>query len=64
MIATTKTTIKHITSIDQARLVVRPSVEMIAEEGIFSTLPEKGLDRLLQARIEHIICTSALAGFF
>ena len=27
------------------------------------SLPEKGLDRLTNGKIEHIICTSALAAF-
>lgn len=33
-------------------------------KGLFMSLPEKGLDRLTDAKIEHIICTSALAAFY
>lgn len=31
--------------------------------GLFKSLTEKGLDRLTGDKIEHIICTSALAAF-
>jgi len=29
--------------------------------GIFKSLTEKGLDRLTVAKVEHILCTSALS---
>jgi len=31
---------------------------------LFTPLTQKGLDRLTDSEIEHIICTSALAAFF
>ena len=31
---------------------------------LFTPLTEKGLDRLTDSRIEHIICTTALAAFY
>ena len=31
--------------------------------GIFTSLTEKGLNKLTKAEIEHILCTSSLAAF-
>jgi hypothetical protein len=33
-------------------------------EGLFTVLTEKGMDCLTKSKIEHVICTSALAGFY
>lgn len=32
-------------------------------DGIFTSLVDKGLNRLTDAEIEHIMCTSSLAAF-
>jgi|GEM_PF-4410413 len=33
-------------------------------DGLFISLTEKGLNSLTDRKIEHVICTSALAAFF
>jgi len=35
----------------------------ITTSGLFASLVDKGLNRLTDAKIEHIMCTSSLAAF-
>lgn len=37
------------------------SIQQEEEPGFLRPLAEKGLDRLTEAKVEHIICTSALS---
>lgn len=34
------------------------------KKSAFVTLPRKRLDRMTESKIEHVICTSALAAFY
>ncbi len=43
--------------------LMNPSWSKEKKNALFTTLTKKGLDRLTDARIEHVICTSALAAF-
>jgi len=60
------------TAIFEPQILVFPDVRInyqfpVAEQkdevssDLFKSLPEKGLDRLTSAKIEHVICTSALS---
>lgn len=61
------------TTVFEPQILVFPDVRIayqfpIKEESedkmamvLFRSLPEKGLDRLTGAKVEHILCTSALS---
>mgnify|MGYP001606593492 FL=1 len=40
---------------------VREQKKAVETSTLFKSLTEKGLDRLTAAKIEHVICTSALS---
>ncbi len=41
----------------------KPENLIITMDGLFTSLVDKGLNRLTDAEIEHIMCTSSLAAF-
>jgi len=43
--------------------IEKSKVLTISKSGLFASLIDKGLDRLTNAKIEHILCTSSLAAF-
>lgn len=47
---------------EQTNQILIPSDSKI--DGLFISLTEKGLNSLTDKKIEHIICTSALAAFY
>lgn len=43
--------------------IEKSKVSSVSVAGIFVSLADKGLNRLTDAEIEHIMCTSSLAAF-
>ena len=43
--------------VDQLKIV------NVSTEGLFTPLVDKGLDRLTDQKIEHVMCTSSLSAF-
>lgn len=43
--------------------IEKSKVMTVSTAGLFESLADKGLNRLTDAEIEHIMCTSSLAAF-
>ena len=52
-----------ITTKKHSYYVEKSKVRTVSLCGLFTTLADKGLNRLTNSKIEHIICTSSLAAF-
>lgn len=57
------TTLLSDVALNQKELLI-VSVNSGKIDGLFTLLTEKGMDRLTESKIEHVICTTALAAFF
>ncbi len=43
--------------------IEKSKVSTVSSVGLFTSLVDKGLNRLTDSEIEHIMCTSSLAAF-